>query len=142
MQYDKFKIGETVKLHRLSKGWTQHQLSQTSGIGLRSIQRIENGEVEARMYTLAVLQEKLNFQFDETHLKDTLSQLGPKEKKNSLTQFRKIVLSYTSGFTLMILAAVFLTHSATFPETNFEFFIFISTIITLLSFILFYIWRK
>lgn len=142
MHYDKFKIGKSVKLQRLSKGWTQNHLSEISGIGLRSIQRIENGEVDARLYTLNILQEKLNFQFDETHLKDSSSQLDYKEKKNRLSQFHKIVLSYTAGFTLMIVSGIFLTLSATFPETNFESFIFISSIITLFSFILFYIWRK
>jgi transcriptional regulator with XRE-family HTH domain len=142
MQYDKFKIGETIKFQRLSKGWTQNHLSQISGIGLRSIQRIENGEVDARLYTLNVLQEKLNFQFDETHLKDSQSQLNYNEKKNRLNQFRKIVISYTTGFILIILSGIYLTHSSNFPETNFESFIFISSIITLFSFILLYIWRK
>jgi hypothetical protein len=42
----------------------------------------------------------------------------------------------------MILSGLFLTFSTTFPETNFEFFIFISSITILFSFILFYIWRK
>jgi len=142
MQYDKFKIGTTVKLQRLSKGWTQNHLSQISGIGLRSIQRIENGEVDARLYTLNVLQEKLNFQFDETHWKDSQSELCNNEKKNRPNQFRKIVISYTTGFTLIILSGIFLTRSSNFPETNFESFIFTSTIITLFSFILLYIWRK
>jgi transcriptional regulator with XRE-family HTH domain len=142
MLYDKFKIGESVKLQRLAKGWTQSHLSQISGISLRSIQRIENGEVDARSYTLTVLGEKLNFQYDETHLKKSPSHRNYEEKKNALSRFHKIALSYTAGFTLMILSGIFLTLSATFPETNFESFIFVSSIITLFSLILFYIWRK
>ncbi|MFD1605317.1 helix-turn-helix domain-containing protein [Flavobacterium artemisiae] len=142
MQYDKIKIGESVKSQRLAKGWTQHHLSQISGIGLRSIQRIENGEVDARMYTLNILQEKLNFQFDETHFKPSPSPLDYKEKKIARSRFGKIVLSYAAGITIVILAGIFLTRSAAFPETNFESFIFISSIITLFSFMLFYIWKK
>jgi transcriptional regulator with XRE-family HTH domain len=142
MAYDKFKIGESVKLQRLAKGWTQLHLSEISGIGLRSIQRIENGEVDARLYTLNVLQEKLNFQFDETHLKEEAVQHNYEEKKNTLTRSQKIVFTYTIGFTLVTLFGIFLTRSATFPETQFELFIFINSGITLYSLILFYIWRK
>lgn len=138
MAYDKHKIGESVKLQRLAKGYTQSYLSQISGVGVRSIQRIENGEVNARLYTLNILQEKLNFKFDETHLKAK----NPDLKKGNLSRRMKIILSYAFGFLFVIVMSIFLIKSITFPETQFELFIFISSGIAFYSMILFYIWRK
>ena len=39
------KIGEHIKEIRISKGVTQTELSEKSGIAVRTIQRIENSEV-------------------------------------------------------------------------------------------------
>jgi transcriptional regulator with XRE-family HTH domain len=38
-------IATLVKEGRLSKGYTQKELSELSNISIRSIQRIENGEI-------------------------------------------------------------------------------------------------
>ena len=58
------KIGEHIKEIRISKGFTQVELSEKSGIAVRTIQRIENGEVTPSIYSLnaigAALDVKLN----------------------------------------------------------------------------------
>lgn len=58
------KIGKHVKEIRISKGFTQTELSEKSGIAVRTIQRIENGEVTPSIYSLnaigAALDVKLN----------------------------------------------------------------------------------
>ena len=58
------KIGEHIKEIRISKGVTQTELSEKSGIAVRTIQRIENNEVTPSIYSLnaigAVLDIKLN----------------------------------------------------------------------------------
>jgi len=57
-------IGEHIKEIRISKGFTQSELSEKSGIAVRTIQRIENSEVTPSIYSLnaigAVLDVKLN----------------------------------------------------------------------------------
>jgi transcriptional regulator with XRE-family HTH domain len=57
-------IGEHIKEIRISKGFTQTQLSEKSGIAVRTIQRIENSEVTPSIYSLnaigAALDVKLN----------------------------------------------------------------------------------
>lgn len=142
MFYDKNKIGESIKMQRIAKGWTQNQLSEYSGIGLRSIQRIENGEVNARFYTLTKLQEKLDIQFDETHA-IVINQKSDLAKESIFsTRTRKILLSYIVGFIIAILSGIFLVRSATFPETNFEMFVFSCFLITVYSAILLFMWRK
>lgn len=58
------KIGEHIKEIRISKGFTQTELSEKSGIAVRTIQRIENSEVTPSIYSLnaigAALDVKLN----------------------------------------------------------------------------------
>lgn len=58
------KIGEHIKEIRISKGFTQVELSEKCGIAIRTIQRIENGEVTPSIYSLnaigAALEVKLN----------------------------------------------------------------------------------
>src|SRR5688572_21484695 len=50
---------------RLSKGLTQRELSERSHISIRSIQRIENGEIIPRSHTLKTLAEILELSFEE-----------------------------------------------------------------------------
>lgn len=58
------KIGEYIREIRISKGFTQSELSEKSGIAVRTIQRIENAEVTPSIYSLnaigAALDVKLN----------------------------------------------------------------------------------
>ena len=58
------KIGKHVKEIRISKGFTQTELSEKSAIAVKTIQRIENNEVTPSIYSLnaigAALDVKLN----------------------------------------------------------------------------------
>lgn len=57
---NKMKIGLKIKELRTEFGYTQSELSELSGLSLRSIQRIESNEVNPRSYTLKVLGEVFN----------------------------------------------------------------------------------
>jgi uncharacterized Tic20 family protein len=56
-----FKVSEL----RQQKGLTQEQLAERCEVSARTIQRIENGEVDPRAYTIQCLNEALNFDFSE-----------------------------------------------------------------------------
>lgn len=51
--------GAQISSARNSRGWTQQQLSDESGISLRTIQRIEKDQVEAQFHTLQQLEKVL-----------------------------------------------------------------------------------
>ena len=53
------ELGEQVKAFRLKKGWTQQQVSEATGISLRTVQRIEKGEVKPSAYSLQKIGEAL-----------------------------------------------------------------------------------
>jgi len=51
---------EKIKQLRKAKGYSQEKLAQESGLGLRTIQRIEKGDSQARGETLNLLANALN----------------------------------------------------------------------------------
>jgi len=57
------EIGKLVKTLRLKKGLTQEELSEKTDISVRTIQRIENGEVDPRAYTLQAIAQALEVDF-------------------------------------------------------------------------------
>jgi transcriptional regulator with XRE-family HTH domain len=60
----KMKIGQEIKKLRLDKGMTQEELAERTNLSTRTIQRIENGEVDPRAYTLQTLASALEVEFE------------------------------------------------------------------------------
>ena len=86
------KLNLIIKNLRSKKGFTQSELSEKSGVSLRTIQRIERDEVSPSMYTLKKISEVLN---------EDLNQIKYDKMKNKL----KIKTTYL----LVLLGIVFLT---------------------------------
>ncbi len=51
------QFGENVKALRTRKNWTQLELATNSSLGLRTIQRIENGQITIKMPIIFMLAE-------------------------------------------------------------------------------------
>jgi len=58
------EIGKKITELRKTKGLTQEELASRCGLNVRSIQRIENGEVNPRLSTLKILSEIFDYNFD------------------------------------------------------------------------------
>ena len=58
-------IGQTIREARLRKGMTQEELSEKTDISIRTIQRIENGEVDPRSYTLMSIAKVLEIDYED-----------------------------------------------------------------------------
>jgi transcriptional regulator with XRE-family HTH domain len=58
-------IGQTIREARLKKGMTQEELAEKTDISIRTIQRIENGEVDPRSYTLQSIAKVLEINYEE-----------------------------------------------------------------------------
>lgn len=56
-----------IKELRTKKGMTQQQLADESGITLRTIQRIENGDVNPSLHSLKTLGKVLEFDLSSFH---------------------------------------------------------------------------
>jgi transcriptional regulator with XRE-family HTH domain len=130
-------ISEFVKEGRLAKGYTQKELSELSNISIRSIQRIENGEIIPRSYTLKTLAEILGLSFE------TLQKAEPTKKQfYKINRGQKIILSIGLSLFILLLCWAFIEQSPRFPETNFEFFTFSAFVLLVITAVLTIIWRK
>jgi transcriptional regulator with XRE-family HTH domain len=140
-------IATHVKGARLAKGYTQKELSDLTNISVRSIQRIENGDIVPRSYTLKTLSQFLSIPFETlqnpveieppAETPDLLKTTAPK-----LNTTQKIILS--AGVPLLIFFGcwAFIAQSPTFPETPFELLTLITTVLLVLVIFLFIVWRN
>jgi D-alanyl-D-alanine-carboxypeptidase/D-alanyl-D-alanine-endopeptidase len=58
-------VARNLRLQRKHKGLTQEQLSESSGVAIRTIQRIENAKVEPHLQTLSLLAQSLDIELQE-----------------------------------------------------------------------------
>jgi transcriptional regulator with XRE-family HTH domain len=143
MPYDKLKIAELVKASRLAKGYTQLELSEATQISLRSVQRIENGEVLPRLYTIKVLAAQLNFDYNLAALPEESFAKGSMsvELIKSTSRPRQVILSIGIALLLLLTSGAFLSQTTRFPETNFESFSFWAVVLLAYVIALWRIWK-
>ncbi len=100
------KIGNYIKEQRLQKGMTQEELALKSNITVRTIQRIESGEVDPRYYTLQAIASVLEVDYNELVKIDmNVNESSTIEKLSSNESFWLAILHF-SGFFLLIIPSV------------------------------------
>lgn len=52
-------VGQNIRRLRESRGWLQRDLAQAAGLPVRTIGRIERGDVDVRLSTLAKIAKAL-----------------------------------------------------------------------------------
>ncbi len=124
----------SIKEGRIQKNYTQQELAELSGISLRSIQRIENGEVMPRAYTLKTLTEHLGISIEQSAVVSHSTR-----KKMNLVQKR--IMSISTAVLLTLLACAYVLQSSGFPETSFELFVYIASFFAVYTGILIAIWK-
>jgi len=139
-------IAGCIREARLAKGYTQKELSDLANISVRSIQRIENGEIVPRSYTLKTLSGVLEIPFetfqdlplqpDAVELQEPLPKPVPK-----INKAQKIILSIGLPLVVFFGCWAYIAQSPTFPETQFELLTFITIVLLLLIVLLFMIWK-
>ena len=130
-------IARLVREKREQMMYTQQELSDLSNISLRSIQRIEKGDVVPRMQTLKILADTLEISLDE---EGETPNSGDNLERGGV--IRKVVLTVLVMLMMIALAMAFLAQSGTFPETEFEFLIYWAGILGLLSLLLLFLWKR
>jgi transcriptional regulator with XRE-family HTH domain len=58
-------IGQLIKKYRMQKGMTQEELAERTNLSVRTIQRIENGIVDPRAYTLRTIASALEVDYQQ-----------------------------------------------------------------------------
>ena len=148
-QNQKEMIAALVKEGRMAKGYTQKELSELSNISIRSIQRIENGDILPRNYTLKTLAGILDQPFEKFAKTFQPQDSGEKEVTEiektpvlSINKKQRIILSAGVCLVSFFLSLAFVAQSSRFPETTFELLVFSAVILLLVTGILFLLWRN
>lgn len=123
-----------IRNGRTKKNITQQELSEITGISLRSIQRMENAEVFPRSYTLKIVAEHLGISLDQA-----IPEITTTPKKWNLVQKR--ILSFSIALLLFLIAIAYIFQSVNFPETAFELSLYITGFVALYVILLMIIWR-
>jgi uncharacterized Tic20 family protein/DNA-binding XRE family transcriptional regulator len=95
---DAKQLGNKIQELRKEKGMTQEDLAEKTGLSVRTIQRIESGEVDPRTYTLHQIADALGIDITEL-TKDPGEeddQPGKKDERKWLT------LLHLSGFLVLL----------------------------------------
>jgi transcriptional regulator with XRE-family HTH domain len=99
------KIGQVIKELRIKKGLTQEELAEKTELSARTIQRIENGEVDPRAYSLQMIAKALDVDFslfveDESKV--------DKEKKTEDTMILGLI--HLSGLFLILIPTILIWY--------------------------------
>ena len=76
------KTGRIIKELRIKKGMTQEELAEMTELSARTIQRIENGEVDPRSYTLQMIAKALEVDYSLFVENETAEDKESKEKED------------------------------------------------------------
>ena len=95
------RTGQLIKELRLKKGITQEDLAAKTEISVRTIQRIENGDVDPRAYTLQSIAAALDVDFE------ILANSDPEVNSNERQANSKwLPMLHLSGLFLLILPPI------------------------------------
>ncbi len=92
-------IGGYIKEKRLLKGMTQEELADKCEVTVRTIQRIENGEVDPRTYTLHAIAAALDIEYAELFHGDAPTpMMGDRSSRGSFW----LAILHLSGVLLLV----------------------------------------
>ena len=91
------KLGSKIKELRKKKGLTQFDLSEKSGLSLRTIQRIENNENKPSVYSLRKIGEVLDYKFNLKEF-NIMKNIFEKENRNYLILILGLISLSIGGY--------------------------------------------
>ncbi len=102
------ELGLKITALRKQKGLTQEELVDQCNINVRTLQRIENGEVSPRSYTVKMILSALDYDYESLQESHTTTNTGiglipPKEAKSI---YSLLTMAWMAGI-LFLVAAIF-----------------------------------
>lgn len=110
----KFSLGKQIMLARQQKKLSQVELANKCNLNVRTIQRIENEEVNPRLYTLRIINETLGATLmNENEIENESKELI---KLRSTFEKRKQIRIFTFAFAIFLLAAALILLISGIPK--------------------------
>lgn len=113
----------SVKKHRLEKAWSQEQLAQTSGLSVRTIQRIEQGQkagLESLKCLAAVFETNISDLIEEEQMiedKRTSINLNNRDEAEAIEYVKNLKGFHMSWLTyLVVIPGLYLINIFVTPE--------------------------
>jgi len=103
------QLGQRILELRKQKGLTQDELVDLCNINVRTLQRIENGEVTPRSYTVKTILTALDYDFESLQVEQTdfaLSKDISVSKKDAKSVHTLLTMAWVTGI-FFVIAAVF-----------------------------------
>ncbi len=103
------ELGLKISELRKQKGFTQEELVERCNINVRTLQRIEGGEVSPRSYTIKTILSALDYEYEYLQDSNTIqssSKLGPISQKEAKSVHFLLTLAWVAGI-FFLMAAVF-----------------------------------
>lgn len=103
------ELGIRITTLRKQRGLTQEELVDQCNINVRTLQRIESGDVTPRTYTIKTILSALDYDYESLHEQEsnnTKPTLGPIPKKELKSTYDQLTLAWIAGI-LFLIAAVF-----------------------------------
>ena len=91
------KLGARIKELRRKKGLTHYDLSEKTGLSLRTIQRIENSENKPSVYSLRKIGEALDYTFNLKEF-NIMKNIFEKENRNYLILIVALIAVSIGGY--------------------------------------------
>lgn len=101
------KTGLIIKELRIKKGLTQEELAEKTELSARTIQRIENGEVDPRAYSLQMIAKALDVDFS-LFVEDESTEAKDKKAKDDIFI---LGLVHLSGMFLLFIPTILIWNS-------------------------------
>jgi transcriptional regulator with XRE-family HTH domain len=118
------ELGKKLIELRKAKGLTQEELVERCNISVRTIQRIESGDVTPRSYTVKTILAALGYNFDDVFVEENLKHgTGEEEDRETDSDHPKVSVQTapsTSGLSVS-LGAGLIYFLLTFPEAIIEY---------------------
>ncbi len=102
------ELGIKITALRKQKGYTQEELVERCNINVRTLQRIENGEVTPRSYTIKTILSALDYDYESLQEENKIqsSEIGPLPENAVKTIHNLLTLAWVAGIFFLV-AAVF-----------------------------------
>lgn len=96
-------LGEQIRERRTACGWTQQEMAIRCNLDIRTIQRIENGKVSPRLYTLKIIENILGEDLcSRSILKD--ESIEEYRRKFQRRRVMRTVIAFSAALVLLLAA--------------------------------------
>lgn len=119
-------LGKKIAAYRKAKGFTQEELVEKCNLNVRTLQRIEAGEVTPRTSTIKLIFEALEIDYENTIEVNLNEDSTSKQSHNYFSEFfnfkthamKKLIILFVPILSIVLMFVVMATKEKTFDDSH------------------------